>query len=452
LKKGKILKTNPSVQIVLFVAVIIFSVISCTKKPESIIGLDLLGEVKPFVGFDTTISVYAYSQVEDSVVSDELSFNQLGSIYTTTFGLTNASLFMHLRLASLNPDFGADPVADSVIFSMVYEGSYGNLNTEHRFKIFPVTEDFYLDSTYYSNSSFTYDDSKLFADHLFLPDLSDQMVIDTSGSENDTSYVTATLRIPFDPSFADMIFTLDPESFASNDAFKEIFKGIYIRPENVMAAGEGSILSFNLLNIRSDLTIYYKPAPDSSQRTFRFIINSNNARVARYEHDYTMSTDQNFINQVLNGDTAFGAEKLYLQGLGGVQTVIKMPGLYDLAQTGNIIINEAKLIFRAVDYSEGFEPTEKLVMFKYAEDKRAIFLPDQLQGDGFFGGSFQESSGSYVFRISLHSQNILNGETDFGMILYPTGKSIRPNETVFYGANPSQSGHLKLEVIYTRIN
>jgi hypothetical protein len=249
-----------------------------------------------------------------------------------------------------------------------------------------------------------------------------------------------------------MIFTLGPESFASNDAFKDIFKGLYIRPENVMAAGEGSILSFNLLNIRSDLTIYYKPAPDSSQRVFRFIINSNNARVARYEHDYTMSADQNFINQVLNGDTALGLERLYLQGLGGVQTVIKMPGLYDLAQTGNIIINEAKLIFRAVDYSEGFEPTEKLVMFKYAEDKRAIFLPDQLLGDGFFGGSFQESSGSYVFRISLHSQNILNGETDFGMILYPTGKSIRPNETVFYGTNPSQSGHLKLEVIYTRIN
>lgn len=445
------MKTNPSVQIVLFVSVIIFSVFSCTKKPESIIGLDLIGEEKPFVGFDTTISVYAYSQIEDSVISDELSFNQLGSMYTTTFGLTNASLFMHLRLASINPKFGAEPAADSVIFTMVYDGSYGNLSTEQRFKIFPVTEDFYVDSTYYSNSSFTYDDSKLFADHVFVPDLSEQIVIDTSGSGTDTSYITATLRIPFDPSFADMIFSLDTGYFVSNDAFKEIFKGIYISPENVMAAGEGSILSFNLLNIRSDLTIYYKPAPDSSQRTFRFIINSNNARVARYEHDYTLSTDQTFKNQVLNGDTALGSEKLYLQGLGGVQTVLKMPGLYDLAQTGKIIINEAKLIFHTVDYSEGFKPTEKLVMFKYDEDKKSLFLSDQLQGDGFFGGSYQESSGSYVFRISLHSQNILNGETDFGMIMHPTGKSIRPNETVFYGSNPSQSGHLKLEVIYTRL-
>jgi hypothetical protein len=357
---------------------------------------------------------------------------------------------MHLRLANLNPEFGEEPVADSVVFTLVYEGSYGNLNTEHRFKIFLVTEDFYVDSTYYSNSSLTYDESKLFADYVFVPDLTEQLVIDTTNSGMDSSYVSASLRIPFDPSFAEMIFELD--SFASNDAFKNAFKGIYIRPENVMSAGEGSILSFDLLNTRSDLTIYYKPAPDSSQRTFRFIINSNNARVARYEHDYSLSSDQAFINQVLNGDTALGSEKLYLQGFGGIQTVLKIPGIHDLSATGNVIINEAKLIFQVVDYSEDFEPTERLVLFKYDGDNKTFFLPDQLQGDGFFGGGFQESSGSYVFRISLHSQNILNGETDFGMVLYPTGKSIRPNETVFYGTNPAQQGHLKLEVIYTRIN
>jgi hypothetical protein len=446
------LKTNPFVQAVLFISVIIFSVIACSKKPESIIGLDLLDNGKPFVGFDTTLSVVAYSQVEDSVISDELTYNQLGSMFTPAFGLTNASLFMHLRLASLNPDFGASPVADSIVFSMVYEGAYGNLNSQQNLKIYPVTEDFYLDSTYWSNASFTYDDSKLFASYDFIPDLSDQIVIDTSGDVNDTSYLKAALRIPFDNTFAETIFTLDPESFASNDAFRNGFKGIYIRPENAFTSGEGAILSFNLLDIRSDLTIYYKPAPDSAQRIFRFIINSNNARVARYEHDYSLSTDQNFINQVVNGDTSLGSERLYLQGLGGVQTVIKLPGLNDLAGSGNIIINEARLVMQTMASSGDFGPTEKLVMFKWNEDKLTQFLPDQLQGDAYFGGSLQKSSGSYWFRISLHSQNMINGETDYGLVIYPTGKSIRPNETVLYGSNPSQGGHLRLEVIYTLIN
>ncbi|MFU8844113.1 MAG: DUF4270 domain-containing protein [Bacteroidales bacterium] len=446
------MKTNPTVRTAFFISVIFFIVIGCSKKPESLIGLDLLGDGKPFVGFDTTLSVLGYSQIEDSVISDELSYNQLGSMLTPAFGLTNASLFMHLRLASLNPDFGTNPVSDSIIFSMVYEGSYGNLNTQQNFRVFPVTEDFYIDSTYWSNAFFTIDDSKLFANYNFIPDLSDQMVIDTSGGVNDTSYLTASLRIPFDNTFAETIFTLDPQYFASNDAFKDGFKGIYIRPEHAQTAGEGAILSFDLLDIRSDLTIYYKPDPDSAQRTFRFIINSNNARVARYEHDYSLSTDQNFINQVINGDTTLGSEKLYLQGLGGVQTVIKIPGLNDLAATGNIIINEARLVLQTMESSEYFGPTERLVMFKFNENKLTEFLPDQLQGDGYFGGSLQNTSGSYWFRISLHSQNMINGETDFGLVIYPTGKSIRANETVLYGSEPSQSGHLRLEVIYTRIN
>ena len=429
-------------------SLVIGAVASCSKKPDTI-GLDLLDENKPFVGKDTTFNIYAYSTIEDSVISDETSVNLLGSIYSETFGRSNTSIYTQVRISSLNPDWGSNPVADSVIFTLVYSGYYGNLETEQTVRAFRILEDLERDSSYWSNVSFDTETTEL-GMLSFVPDLDDILVVDTGGGISDSSYINAELRIPFYNSFADYMFNLDTSHTSSSEAFLEEFKGVYLRADDVNAAGDGAILYFDLLDDRSNLTIYYKNDSADSLR-FRYFINLNNARVGRYEHEYLLGS-QDFIEQVLNGDTTLGADKLYLQGNGGVKTDIFLPGVIDWANTNQKVINEAKLIINiSQEYDEDYIPSTSLILFKNTEDGSFDFVPDQLEGENYFGGAYNEASNSYFFRISMHLQDLLAGEKDLGLGLFPTAKSIKATEMELFGTNLSEPRRMQLQVIYTDI-
>ena len=429
-------------------SLVIAAVASCSKKPDTI-GLDLLDENKPFVGKDTTFTIYAYSSIEDSVISDETSVNLLGSLYSETFGRSNTSIYTQVRISSLNPDWGSNPVADSVIFTLVYDGYYGNLETEQTVRAYRILEDLERDSSYWSNVSFETETTEL-GMLTFFPDLDDILVVDTGGGISDSSYINAELRIPFDDSFAEYMFNLDTSHTSSSEAFLEEFKGVYLRADDVNAAGDGAILYFDLLDDRSNLTIYYKNDSADSLR-FRYFINLNNARVGRYEHEYLLGS-QDFIAQVLNGDTTLGAEKLYLQGNGGVKTDIFLPGVIDWANANQKVINEAKLIINlAQEYDEDHIPSTSLILFKNTEDGSFDFVPDQLEGENYFGGAYNEASNSYFFRISMHLQDLLAGEKDLGLGLFPTAKSIKATQMELFGTNLSEPRRMQLQVIYTDI-
>ena len=69
---------------------------------------------------DTTFEVYAVSEKEEPIITDETSLNLLGSQWSEVSGLTHASFYTHLRLSEVDPDFGTNPVVDSVFFTLVY--------------------------------------------------------------------------------------------------------------------------------------------------------------------------------------------------------------------------------------------------------------------------------------------------------------------------------------------
>lgn len=423
----------------LFVATLVFINTSCNKKPETI-GLDLVDYNKLYVGYDTIIDITAYSSIEDSVITDETSQNLLGSQYTNVFGLTNTSFYTQLRLSNIQPDFGENPQADSVIFIMVYSGYYGNISTGQTVKVFEINEDIYNDSSYYSNNSFDVKDIEL-ANFTFVPNPNDSVLIDT------VKYA-AELRIPLNESFIDRIFTdADSTDMSSNDDFIDFFKGLYVTTENVTAPGEGAVLCFDLLNDRSNVTIYY-----NDTLSYQFVINYNNARVGKFEHDYSLSSDQTFIQQVVNGDTTLGTEKLYLQGLAGVKTTIKFPGLTEWIESGNIAISQAKLIIPAEQPADELAPPDNLVLFSLNEDGQYVFTADQLEGDDYFGGDYNSDLNCYQFRISFYIQDLVQGTPEYGLVLFPSGKSVKANQVTLFGTETILPQHIKLEVIYTHLN
>ena len=136
-----------------------------------------------------------------------------------------------------------------------------------------------------------------------------------------------------DNSFAQRILNIEDSTvFASSEDFIEYFNGIYVRADNVAGAGEGAILYFDLLNERSNVTIYYSnndTATANDTLSYTFPINGNSARVGNFEHNYQMSLDNDFKQQILFNDTSLGEQNLYLQGLGGIKTHIRFPGVVD---------------------------------------------------------------------------------------------------------------------------
>lgn len=422
--------------------VILLAIIaSCNKKPDTI-GLDLVDHNQLLVS-DTVFSVYAISSKEDSLISDETSYNLLGSQWTNTFGLTVASFYSHLRLSEVSPDFGTDPHVDSAFLTLVYADYYGYINFPLRVRVYEVAEDFYqADTVYYSNKKFEVLDTEL-ANYYFTPSPEDSVVV------NDSTKTAAQLKIPMSDEFINKIFFAEDTNLSSNDLFIQYFKGIYVTVDSVTFPGAGSILNFNLLNSGSKVTFYY-----NDSLTYTLVFNTNTARVQNYYHNFSKSTDQNFVNQIINNDTVTGEQNLYLQGLSGIKTKIFFPDLAKWWGKNKHAINEALLIIPAAEGGSFYPVPEKLILLQQNEDSTASILVDQNVGDAYFGGSLDDTSNSYQFRITLYIQELLKDSSDYGLLLYPSGKTIRANEVMLHGTHNSEPdiSRMELRLIYTKLD
>ena len=431
-----------------FITLVVLSVLlvsSCNKKPEQI-GLELLESEQKFVGTDTAFIVSAYSTVEDSVITDETSLNLLGSMITNTFGKTTTSFYTQIRLSTVSPDFGDNPVADSAVLTLVYNGYYGNILTQQHLTVYKVTEDFYLDSSYYSNSYIEYDSLQELSDFYYVPNPENIIV--------DSVEVPGRLRIPLNDYFSGPM--LDPdnyENFTDKDKFVDFFKGLYIKSEiqSSWTGSVGAILYFDLLDANSNVQLYYhNDSVDSLSYTFN--INLNSARVGRFIHDYSMSKDETFKQMIINGDTSLGSEKLYLQSLGGVKTLLSFPGLSDWVQSDIVTVNEAKLILPVVSSVEDYGVPGSLVLFNYNENGELTPPLDWHEGEAYFGGKYFEDISAYQYRLTYHIQSLLNGEPDNGMVLFSNGKSINADGVELSGTDRSLSSPIILKITYTKLN
>lgn len=431
-----------------FITLIVLSVLlisSCNKKPEQI-GLELLESEQNFVGTDTAFIVSAYSAIEDSVVTDETSLNLLGSMITNTFGKTTTSFYTQIRLSTVSPDFGDNPVADSAVLTLVYNGYYGNILTQQHLTVYKVTEDFYPDSSYYSNTYIEYDSLQELSDFYYVPNPENIIV--------DSVEVPGRFRIPLNDYFSGPM--LDPDNydnFSDKDKFIEFFKGLYIKSEiqSSWTGSVGAILYFDLLDANSNVQLYYhNDSVDSLSYTFN--INLNSARVGRYTHDYSLSKNQTFKQMIIDGDTSLGSERLFIQSLGGVKTLLSFPGLSDWVQSDIITVNEAKLILPVVPSVEDYGVPGSLVLFNYNENGELTAPQDWHEGEAYFGGKYFENINAYQYRLTYHIQSLLNGEPDYGMVLFSNGKSINADGVELYGTGQSLSSPIILKITYTKLN
>ena len=140
--------------IICFSLTLIISFSSCTDEDE--VGLTILPTADPLnTVFNDTATVNTRLMLEDSLRSDELTIQLLGSDVSTDFGLSTASVYSQVNLEG-TPSFGFQPVADSLVLILSYSGYYGDTTGIQTVNVYQLDEDMYIDSSYYSNRNFAY--------------------------------------------------------------------------------------------------------------------------------------------------------------------------------------------------------------------------------------------------------------------------------------------------------
>ncbi len=429
----------------LLLSVSLFFIFSSCRRSPHLLGADILPEnarLQIFYGFWDGIS--AYSKSEDSLRTDELSVNLLGSKYDSTFGITTANIAVQYSLSTNGYDFGENPQLDSLVLYLRYTGKlYGDSNSVQHLHIYELDQDIYKDSAYFASSSFEKLDID-YADFTFVPKPNDSVAI---GEDTLPPLIRINLS-KLNDQLAQKLLAADTSILADNDKFMEYFKGLYLESEPVVTGG--AMYGVNFLKTNSGLIIYYSNDEQDSLH-YRFNVNSATARINNYIHDYTNSP-QDFKQHVLQGDTALGHEKFYVQGAGGVKTIINIPDIRDYTDSKEIALNEVKLVLPG--FEGATEAPAQLALVEITEDGSYKPLIDQYEGPDYFGGTYQKSTNQYVFRITRYMQSIFTGdEPNNGLYLFVSGAAINPEGFVFKG-NKMEGDTLgmRLEILFTDLD
>lgn len=417
------------------------------KKEENELGLNLQppGDKLNVKSTDTT-TVVAYSQIADSVKTDETSVTLLGSILDPIFGKTTASFYTQFRLSLPAFDFGTTPYPDSLVLTLDYHGIYGDSTSPMTVKVYELEDELFIDSAYFSKETKAVK-STLLAQMTFTPNLTDSVAV-----EGDT--LAPHLRINLTSLTNELAMKLlTADSMASNSSFLHYFHGLYIEAEPTN--NSGSIVYFDLMSVLTGLSMYYHNALSDSLR-YDYVINSSCARFGNFTHDYTLG-DPAFKAQVLDKDTSLGQNICYVQALGGVKTALRFPHIKDYYSNGKIAVNEARFFMYANEPESEFAPAGTLVLVSRTSDSSYTITPDQLEGSSYFGGFYDKNNHGYWFRITSTIQALMRStKPDYGFEIYVSGGAVNAQRVLLDGTNPQlpvpPEDRMKLVITYTSLN
>ena len=223
------------------------ALVPACKDPEEI-GLGIIpGSDTLGLSLSDTSTIYTRTVLEDTLRTDELSVELLGSVYDPVFGKHQAAIYAHTVLAGV-PNFNGVTHADSLVLTLFYSGAYGDTSLTQTVNVYRMTEDMEFDSVYYSNKNFSYDAVPLGTQN-FKAWPNHTVVVG-----GDTQ--SAQLRIPLSLALADSIMALSGGTeLSTSDNWNAYFKGLYIKTDEATVSGTGCIAYFNFFSPLNDLVL-----------------------------------------------------------------------------------------------------------------------------------------------------------------------------------------------------
>ena len=337
---------------------------------------------KDFVSFDSEVinsenainfstnsieySLKNFSEKVNPVQTNSLPSFLLGSYNHPQFGNSISSLVGQIVPNEYNHDFGDNVVLDSVVLTMPYysrgvetseEGDityeidsvYGDspikisvFRNNFFLRTFDPYGDFDSSQSYFSNASLSVEEAidsyqmegeLLFEIEDFTPSAEQINLteIDTAGNTFVSQRLAPALRFkldnPNDSFWENNFFENQNNPVLANESnFKDFFRGIYIKIENV--GQDGTMMLLNLASSNSKLTIHYT----SDNTTIGDSDTGSVDEIETNQHEYIMNFSGNLFNVFDNEnlidvsliDQTNGNENIYLDGGEGVITKLDL--------------------------------------------------------------------------------------------------------------------------------
>ncbi|MFM1754056.1 MAG: hypothetical protein RLZZ236_995 [Bacteroidota bacterium] len=513
---------------ILFVVSVLF-LYSCDKEYNSI-GADLLGE-NHFDFLQYTSDVVAHNQKIGPVDATNLPINALGIYNDPAFGKTTAHFATQLNLSSLAPTIGTNAVVDSVYLSVPYFSTLKTTNTDgsHVYELdsiyggqAPIKLSVY-ESNYFmrdldpstnfrETQSFYTDQSPIFEN----AKLGARLNNGTSVAQNDAFFfdpkeivqkVTASdgkvslarsvpaMRLKLDNSFfTTKILRAPAAKLATNDVFKDYFRGLYFKIETVSgSAGSMAMMNFKAGKITINYTedLVTNGVTTRVSKTLDLNLSGNSVNLL----DQT-NANSAYNNSVSNPNTSLGDSNLYVKGGEGAMAVIelfKTPGELNLIRSKGWLINEANLEFHidAAKMTASNEPN-RIYLYDLTNNRPVVdyildgtTTTDVKKSKYVFSGLINKEAvtngrgQTYKIRITNQIRNLVKyadstnvklglvvteniGDSNFSKLKtansftskLPKASVMNPLGTVLFGSHPSVpvDKRVKLQIYYTKPN
>lgn len=397
--------------------------------------------------FTDTVTVSAYSFLEDTISTQNLSANIVGKIHDPIFGDTKASIYSQFTLSGSSVNFGEQPIIDSVILTLQLSSYYGDTNSLVGIRVYELSESLTKDGNYKQNSSVAHSSTIL---NTFQTGYN---IRPTSEVIVDTSAYSPHLRIRLSNEFGQRLLD-NQNQMHSATSFSNFFKGLCITAESY-SGSTGYMLLTNMNSSLSGIVLYYHNNEKVSKK-YTFPCKSDCVRFNQYEHNYANNSSSTFSQEVLQGDHSIGAQELFIQATGGVKTRIQFPHLAQsfAALNNRVVINCAELVITDISPDERyFVHPATLSLQGIKKDSTITYLPDDdyYTSSSYFGGTYDASKHEYRFRVTSYVQGLISGDSELTecLNLVVKGSGVRANRLIFGGTGLNDSKRLRLELSYT---
>lgn len=417
----------------------------CACSEEGTLGAGLLPNVNGVGVYQVdTFSVESTTIREDSLRSSNASANLVGCIYDPTFGLTTSSFVAQAALITENINFGDSLSLDSVILSLKYDYFYGDTSRDFSLEVFEINTKLSTDSVYFNTFNPAVSATPLGAKQFKPRPLSTITSNEWLGGKDSVITLPAAERIKLSDAFGQRLLSESGKPGLANNAnFWDFFKGFMVKSPNCPPSAEGCMLGFNLRNVNSVVSLYYKQG--SSRKRFDFVLAPNGATANIYRSERNGSIES------IIGQTNPLSGNSYMSGLAGYKTKLVFPYLDSLSRKNNILINKAELVLSPV---EGLLPSSltrpsSLVILAADSNGANSLVADA--NESYLGGQFSESNRQYRFVITREIQRYLRGNRQYGLYLLPNISSVRAERLVI-GNGAHVALKPKLVVTFTYLN
>lgn len=442
--------------------VLVFSFASCADDFDTV-GVNIVGEndfdTEPYIA-----NIAAYSKKITSVQTNALPQYLLGAYSDPVYGLSEASILTQLSLSATNPDFGTDPVLDSVVLVLPYfstveeEGEGGTVYKldsvygESPIKLSVYKSNYFLrdldPSTNFEENQMYFSDQQAVIENNLGRLLVEENVVlnnkevilfsegkevgEDGETQMDTSRLSPRLRVhlPVDFFQQEILNKGGSQLLLSTANFQSYFRGLYLKAEALN--GRGHMAAFDLSSANTKVILYYTNTIDDPTDSGNATLDKHNTYVLTFAGNHVNVYDNDFQVNLMNQDTIQGESNLYLKGGEGAMAVIELFSGPDSDGDGvsdeleelrekNWLINEANLIFVVNNdlVPAGENEPERVFIYNLKDNKALLdyqFDFSASEKNPLFSrtihlGRLQKDENGnryYKIRLTGHIRNIIN--------------------------------------------